>query len=361
MAADGDETKARPPADSWARHRAGNRFIPTRKLNRLVSYASQTAAVIALSILVAGCADTPALTTPGQGKGPISESELLDEETGAIQGHVSTEELLPIAGALVALRGTEFTDVTDENGFFLLRSVPPGSHTLDVVALGYASTARLAKVDVGQVLNVELTLAAIAVAELGYVSVLQHSGFLECAMGAVVFVAPCTYGYRSAWGNAHNAGVNISSATGLPSDLHNNKFWLNFTIQPGADQLIAELVWDAGSAAATTMQLFILCGDFDYVLNECTERHRYGVNTSNSPVRVDVNRLDKDDDGDDNMTKGCPDSKFCVTGTEPVWWTNDVAMPFSTPQFAFQQRFDVFDSIFYYGQAPEGYTIIPDA
>lgn len=309
---------------------------------------------------MAGCADAPALSAPG-GTGPISDADLIDAETGAVQGHISTEDLLPISGALVALRGTEFSTMTDENGFFLFRGVPPGPQTLDIAALGYSSTARLVAVEAGLVANIEITLSIIPIPDQAYVSVLQDAGFLECAMGAVVFVAPCTYGYRSLWGNAHNAGVNLTAAAGLPSDLHNNKFWLNFTINPGAQQLIAELIWEAGSAAATTMQLFILCGDFDYVLNECTEEHRYGVNTSTSPVRVDVNMMDKDDDGDDNMTKGCPDSKFCVTKGIPVWWTNDVAMPFTTPQFAFQQRFDVYDSIFYNGQAPEDYTILPDS
>jgi len=325
-----------------------------------VSIVPRTVVLVSLSLLLAGCADTPAVSTIG-GKGPISDADLLDEDTGAIQGHVSTEDLLPIQGALVALRGTEFSDVSDENGFFLFRGVPPGQHTLDVVALGYSAVGRLVSVEAGQVANIAISLTTIAIPDLAYVAVLQTSGFLECALGARVFVAPCTYGYRSIWGNAHNAGINLTSLAGLPSDLHDNKFWLNFTINPGAQQLIAELVWEPGSAAATTMQLFILCGDFDYVLNECTELHRYGVNTSTSPVRVDVNMMDKNEDGDDNMTKGCPESKFCVTNGKPVWWTNDVAMPFSTPAVAFQQRFDVYDSIFYNGQAPEDYTILPDS
>lgn len=299
--------------------------------------------------------------TPGVAKGPISDDDLLDEDTGAVQGHVYSEDLLPIVNALVALRGTDVTDTTDESGFFLFRGVTPGKYTLDVVSLGFDSTARAVNVDAGQVATLEVVLIKIAVPDLVYAEVLQHAGFLECAMGAVVFVAPCTYPYRSVYGNAHNAGVNLTAIAGAPADLQNNRFWLNFTINPEAEQLIAELVWVPGSAAATTMQLFILCGDFDYVLNECTEGHRYGVNTSTSPVRVDVNRADTDEEGDDNMTKGCPDSEFCVTSGRPVWWTNDVAMPFSNPQFAFQQRFEVWDSIFYNGSAPAEYTIIPDS
>jgi hypothetical protein len=258
--------------------------------------------------------------------------------------------LEPIAGAQVGLKDTEFLSQTDASGGFALRYVPPGQYVLAAGGLGYEATARSVEVVAGEVVELRLSLRTLNLSKIVIHETTSRAGFLECAMGAVVFVAPCTYPYRAVHQTTASNGVNLSDY-GAPPDLHDNRFWLNFTVRPEAAQIVAELRWEAGSAAANEMQLFVLCGDFDAILNECTEGIRYGSASGPSPVRVVVD--------EDDIREGCPDTKFCPDDG-PVWFANDVAMPFNNPQFAFQQKFEVWDTIFYHGEGPEGFTALPD-
>ncbi len=53
---------------------------------------------------------------------------------------VADRTLRPIAGAQVQVQGTELGTLTDQRGRFLLRNVPSGTVTLQVVRLGYRTT-----------------------------------------------------------------------------------------------------------------------------------------------------------------------------------------------------------------------------
>lgn len=307
------------------------------------SHRTSIGVALAAILLLAGC------TSAGTGyEGPAELQE--NSDWGIVRGRVMTDELAPIPGAQVGLADTDIQNTTDESGAFELRQVPAGEYTLLVVGLGYESLAKPIVVTAGEVAQVDARLAPVDVEETPYHTTITLAGFLEWAMGAVVFVAPCSYPYRLVYGTAHDNGVNLTNY-GLPEDIQDNRFWLNFTIQPGIEQLVAELSWEAASAAATEMQLFILCGDFDPVLNECTERIRYGSNASTSPVRVVVPAKE--------FQQGCPDSKFCIDNG-PIWVANDAAMPFWNPQVAFQQRFEVWDTMFYVEEGPKGFSALPD-
>jgi hypothetical protein len=315
-------------------------------------------AALAVSFLIlSGCAaKTPTIAShPEPPKAKLDPTAVAGADTGVVQGHVRSDDLLPIAGAIVGLTQSGPEDKTDEAGLFVLRDIAPGKHVLVAQRLGYGSVARSVQVVAGQVATLEITLKAMEVPKEVYSETVQTPGYLECGFGMAAFAAPCTYPYRLVHGNAMKYGVNLTNY-GFAPDLHPNRFWLNITVKPGADQLVAEMVWRAGSAAAQTMRLFILCGDFDPTLNECTQGIRYGNGNGfagTSPVRVTI-------DAKEFRTKGCPASKFCLKD-KPIWVANDVALPWATPpQVAFQQKVEVWDTVFYNGPGPDGFTVLPD-
>lgn len=318
--------------------------------------AQLSVAVLIGAVVLSGCtsgsSETSALAAP---KEAVDADSLAGSELGAVQGHVYTDDLQPIEGASVGLAGLDVEDTTDAAGFFVLPNVVPGKHVLAVGRLGYESVARNVEVVAGELTETDVTLTPIEIEDEAYGETVRITGFLECAMGTAAFVAPCTYPYRLVHGAAMANGVNLTNY-GLQPDLHPNKFWLNITIKPKAEQLVAQLTWQAGSAAAQRMNLFLLCGDFDPVLNECTERIRYGLGNGHSgtnPIRAVI-------DAKEFRTKGCPASKFCLK-EKPIWIANDVAMPFQTPpQLAFQQRFEVWDTVFFNAPGPDDFSALPD-
>src|SRR5687767_13713806 len=105
-----------------------------------------------------------------------------NSEFGVVQGTILSDEQTPIPNALVGLRGTAFADPTDLSGTFVFRDVPPGTYTLDVGALGFASQAKSIEVTAGQITPVSMFLSAVMLASEVYYEILPHTGFFDCAL-----------------------------------------------------------------------------------------------------------------------------------------------------------------------------------
>src|SRR5687768_5975873 len=100
----------------------------------------QFAAIIAMLVGVAGCADagSPANVAQSEGENDPSAPQVqFDETQGTVHGVVTDEELSPIANARVTLREANLIANTTIDGSFVISHVPPGSHQLFVEALGY--------------------------------------------------------------------------------------------------------------------------------------------------------------------------------------------------------------------------------
>jgi TonB-dependent starch-binding outer membrane protein SusC len=83
------------------------------------------------------------------------------EPTGSIRGRVSDQATLtPLQGALVRV-GNQFAH-TRANGDYLVTGVPAGSDTLRVTMIGYAPATRPVTVAAGEVLEIDVGLAAQA-------------------------------------------------------------------------------------------------------------------------------------------------------------------------------------------------------
>jgi hypothetical protein len=110
-----------------------------------------------LAVGLSGCiGDSQDLATGSddQPGGPVA----FDDSTGAIQGMVQTDELLPIEGAQVGTQDASLLASTGENGAFGLSNVEPGDYQIIAQALGYEASAQRVSVVAGSATDVNFVL-----------------------------------------------------------------------------------------------------------------------------------------------------------------------------------------------------------
>lgn len=142
-----------------------------------------------LALLVSGCVQGEASEAPSTGGGPAApdaaEPAGFDENTGAIEGLVTDDQLQPLPGAQVGIIGTpDRVTVTDVAGRFSLSNLEPGKYQLSANALGYESAARLVEVQAGTLTTVNFALPAIPIME-PYHELFLFNGYISCALAVV--------------------------------------------------------------------------------------------------------------------------------------------------------------------------------
>lgn len=80
----------------------------------------------------------------------LAASFLLKAQSGVLQGHVTTDEGLPVAAATVQLVNTKWSTITDENGFYRFRDLPPAGYEVQISFSGENRDKRNVQVDAGK-------------------------------------------------------------------------------------------------------------------------------------------------------------------------------------------------------------------
>lgn len=113
---------------------------------------------VMLAVLLAGCTDGKPIQ-PASAE--TSAPPVVTESTGAIDGTVTDDELVPLDAVQVGLgRGSNQSTKTDPLGRFKFDEVEPGDYQLYVQKLGYESRGVAVKVAAGEVSKVEIRLKA---------------------------------------------------------------------------------------------------------------------------------------------------------------------------------------------------------
>ncbi len=105
----------------------------------------------------------------------ITNLNLLAGTTGKISGKITDENGDPVIGANVIVEGTYLGAAADENGYYYINSVPPGTHRLIVSAVGYHKLTVekvVVKIDLTTKVDIKLTSTAF---QLGSEVVVQAS------------------------------------------------------------------------------------------------------------------------------------------------------------------------------------------
>jgi len=80
-------------------------------------------------------------------------------QTGTVTGVVTdARSVAPVSAAQVHIPGLQVGTLTQANGRFLLLNVPPGTHTLQVIRIGYRTETQEVTVSAGQASEVNLSL-----------------------------------------------------------------------------------------------------------------------------------------------------------------------------------------------------------
>ena len=92
-------------------------------------------------------------------------SDLWAAKTGKIAGRVIDQQTNePLAGANVVIEGTLMGAAADQDGFFVILNIPPGTYTVEVSVIGYASLLHEnVGVSINQTTNLETSLTPEAI------------------------------------------------------------------------------------------------------------------------------------------------------------------------------------------------------
>jgi carboxypeptidase family protein len=144
--------------------------------------ARSSAVLLIVSVFLAGCSSDA--KQPTAVNAPAAPAEF-DDTTGGVEGIVTDRESVPIAGAQVGILALGLATMTDGAGGFSMSKVPPGTHSLDVTAIGFDAQRETLEIRAGEVSRPEVRLARIATEE-SYSLHETRDGYIACGTGTYV-------------------------------------------------------------------------------------------------------------------------------------------------------------------------------
>lgn len=266
---------------------------------------------LVLVLMLSGCAGAPKPTAITDSPAPALSN------SGRLEGVVYDAELNPLQGARVAVTDHPVTVSTNGRGAFIIDDVAPGDHTIEATLPGYRTASQRVSVAAGEILSMRLELDVIPTLEV-YPELVQFTGHMTVGVATALYA--------------------IRPGTELEDQLEFHR-----DVNPGATTLIATMTFTrTSSAGAEKFQLDSILGDVLY-------NQTYGE----SPLH---NRVDDVPTG----TLRASHSIWLPRTCDYFVLASCYADPPSTLfQFALDQRFDVYSTLFYGGPAPTDYTGLP--
>src|SRR5688572_13722855 len=102
----------------------------------------------------------------GTGVALAASTALAQTSTAALRGRVLGEQRSPIAEAQVEVQNTanglRRGTVSNADGFYNIAAIPPGSYIVRVRRIGYSPIERPVRLQIGEVINLDLDLSPAA-------------------------------------------------------------------------------------------------------------------------------------------------------------------------------------------------------
>lgn len=212
----------------------------------MTKHSTARAALVVLAVWLAGCAGGGSQTEASDDDQVEPPAADFSGSTGAIEGFVVDDTLLPIGNAAVSLQVSRTTAVlanatTGPDGRFVFSRVDPGTYLVTVQATGYGDGSSFVQVTAGEAAELRVTVDDLPSND-PYVDTFIEVGILRCAFSYVAFADTCT----------------IEAAMG------ENRNQIDFNISAGHQWIIDETYWDDSSV---TM-------DHDFFVREPDEEPR---------------------------------------------------------------------------------------
>lgn len=302
---------------------------------------ARTLAVLVLwaGVFLAGCS--------GDG-GEAQDAGLLDApQTGVLVGLVTDDEARPVEGAQVTVVEHDRNASSDADGTFRLDGVPAGNVTLVVTHPEFENLSRA--VDVAPDVETSVTLPLVPLpTEEAFFELFPFAGFQQCMWYTPAFKSGCGYPYTAAYYTALENGLNLSQY-GAPSDVFDNQYRYNFTVRAEHTGIVSELVWVAATDAARYYSLELSCAWYDPVVDDCVPpgeatwdpQNTYAVARGISPLKIEWEH---------------ERPEWLPWVMSRAYLSADVNAPIG---LALEQRVEMFNTVFYGGEVPDGYAAAP--
>lgn len=272
-------------------------------------------------LLMAGCvgreeAPAPLEQAASAVLGPSPEE--LARTPGSIAGLVTSDNLQPVAGALVTLVREERSTTTDAAGLFRLEGLATGEHLLQVSAEGHAPRSVTALARNGTVTDLNVTLQRVAPPE-PFAQTHEFGGLLACGLRV-------------------EAPVGTQERDCASAD-PNHRDVFEFPLLEDGREVVLELAWDAETNPGAR-RLRLSAETVGYGAEDLDLGNVTGEGYARLAVPLAV------------MEKFYPEGGLMRAR---VALAADGEAPVGA---ALQQTFTLYVTAFYHGSAPAGYSVL---
>lgn len=296
-----------------------------------------------LGASLAGC-----LGGGSSGPAGVDSEVLFDDETGAIRGHVTSDSLEPLNGAVVHLTDSGQNATTNEAGEFQISQVAPGAVGLEVAKLGYESVAREVQVEVGRVTETSFQLPPLPIEEPYHATEIQE-GLIGCGLllkrdedpnASHNFIAAC-----GVFGNLGYYAIDQFHLVWAMGDLYNTSgAWgeTSWTSTQAAGKGMSA-IWSVLDSSNTA-------GGIHAIRRGNSVQSPLGISFTSEEI-LDV--LEAKDTIQDCTESDCNIHAFHYGRAETLGTPVDVGV-------ALQQRYTEYFTLFYNQDVPDVFSAVPD-
>lgn len=306
-----------------------------------------------LGFALAGCSDDPKPTNTGDGADEFEDYDVPEATAtkGVILGVVVDEAIRPIAAAKVGLNlpdGTTKEESTDDQGRFAYGDLDPGTYLLQVSHLQYTSAQTSVEVVAGEEdPTVHRVLLERLFDQEPYHEQLQFDGYLACAY-AIGVSSTCVNDYSRIFGCLNPSACICPGGCFRNQNLSrqggNLREYVS-TVGPGWQTIVWEMTWEPTSDFGEQLGLTVS------YYSRPTASHIFASGGGPNPVRVQV---DVGVEHDNAQLGGGYSTMIPENGTEELFTFFSAA----GGNVAINQQFKAFQTHFYYGKIPEGWSFV---
>ena len=332
---------------------------------------SRALALLFLGVTFSGCIvaeSTPTDTGAAAAPAPeAAEPATFDENTGALSGLIVNDEGLPIAGALVGIRETAAQTIADVGGKFTFSNLPPADYSIDVSQLGYESASKRATVVAGEVVHLNIALAAIAV-EGPYHETILENGNVQCSVRAYPGVPTTTMSGLPPW-TTGVAACGVQQGGVIPV-LPDDRFLITYELPAGTVEMLAQMEWQSTQATGSALGFA-----FEIAGRSNDPDASYPSPRGKSPLSSYVNATTMvtvdETSGAECIPEGCSLQTRVFAEAETTGIATPVPLgPFPDPLgdpadrvdfgLTFDQRYVIYLTHFHVEGMPEGFSALAD-
>ena len=331
-----------------------------------------------LTVLFAGCIAGESASTdagPATEAAPEASAATFDDDKGAVQGTIISDEGLPLGNVLVGILETNEQTFTAQTGEFTFSNVMPGEYTLSATLLGYETSSKRVTIESGAIAQANFQLLPISVEGPFYVSI-QDVGNIQCSvtwfpgapLGDPVTGFPGDPGWYTSLQACGVLGIvpGANSVNPLPP----SKFDLTFPAPAGTQELLLEMIWQSTQATGSGLSF----GAEDPSL--VNEGENYGSAAGPSPLSIYADTVKVLNVTAQVGIDPAEDDFEIYTRTFSTANTTNLALPVPIPALpiygapanqkadvglAFDQKFEIWMSAFVRMTKPEQFSALADA